>query len=91
MDGGGAVYEIQIKRSAEKDASAIPDRLFERVMAAILRLESEPRPRGVVKLRGIEKYHIRVGSYRVLYTIDDSNRRVEIVGIGHRRDVYRGL
>jgi mRNA interferase RelE/StbE len=62
----------------------------QRIDTAILALAMEPRPRGVRKMQGgHDQYRIRVGDYRILYRIDDSQRRVLIVHIGHRRDVYR--
>ena len=52
-------------------------------------LRDEPRPPGSEKLSGDEKYRIRQGAYRILYSIDDAAIVVEVVKVGHRRDVYR--
>ena len=52
-------------------------------------LATEPRSAGAEKLSGHEKYRIRQGDYRVLYSIDDGGQTVTVVKIGHRRDVYR--
>ncbi len=84
-------YAILIKRTAEKEMDRLPARTFDRVADAILRLETDPRPRGCRKLAGLEEYRLRVGAYRVLYAVDDLRRIVEVVAVGHRRDVYRGL
>ena len=65
--------------------------MFDRVAAVILSLETDPRPSGCKKLRGTEQYRIRCGDYRILYTLDDRRLIVEIVAIGHRREVYRDL
>jgi mRNA interferase RelE/StbE len=86
----GGTYEVRIKSSAEREMNSLPSRIFERVSHAILRLESLPRPRGCVKLRGREEYRLRIGVYRVLYTVDDQTRVVEIVAVRHRRESYRG-
>ena len=59
-----------------------------RLSRKILTLEDNPRPRGIKKLSGREEYRLRVGDYRVLYLVDDRNRIVTIVTIGHRREVY---
>ena len=83
-------HTILIKRSAEKEMDRLPEKVFERVAKTILALESNPRPRGCAKLRGVEEYRLRVGSYRILYTVDDENCRIEIMAVGHRREVYRG-
>jgi len=84
-------YTIRIKRSAEKEMDRLAARTFERVTQAILSLERDPRPVGSRKLRGVQDYRLRVGQYRILYTIDDPERIVEIIAVGHRRDVYRGI
>ncbi len=87
----GVGYTVRIKRSAEKDMNRLPATTFGRVSRAILGLEREPRPTGAQKLRGAEEYRIRVGAYRVLYMIQDRDRTVEVLAVGHRRDVYRGI
>ena len=58
---------------------ALPKSIFTGVSKAILSLESSPRPHGCQKLRGRIEYRLRVGSYRVLYIIDDSARTIEVV------------
>lgn len=82
-------YSVLIKPSARKELESLPDAFLRRVDHAIAALAEEPRPRGCVKLRGMSLYRIRVGTYRVLYRIDDQSRLVEVTAIGHRRDVYR--
>ncbi|MCP4250211.1 MAG: type II toxin-antitoxin system RelE/ParE family toxin [bacterium] len=86
-----AGYTVRIKRSAEKEMDRLPARTFERVAQAILGLERDPRPPGSQKLRGVPDYRLRVGQYRILYGIDDRKRVVEVIAVGHRRDVYRGI
>jgi mRNA interferase RelE/StbE len=84
-------YTVRIKRSAEKEMDLLPEKTFSRVAEAILRLERNPRPRGSKKLRGAQDYRLRVGQYRVLYSVDDGERVVVISAVGDRRDVYRGI
>lgn len=84
-------YTVTIKRSAEREMAALPEKVFDRVTDTIIALESNPRKSGSKKLRGSTHYRIRVGDYRVLYTIDDKNHGVEIIAVGHRKEVYRGL
>ncbi len=69
--------------------NALPAEVFGRIRDAILRLERNPRPQGCKKLKGGDAYRLRVGTYRVLYTIDDRQHVVEVFAVGHRRDVYR--
>ena len=85
----GLRYSLRIKRSAEKEMDRLSTAVFDRIAEAILQLETDPRPHGSRKLRGTEEYRVRVGSYRILYTIDDDTRSVEIIAVGHRRDIYR--
>lgn len=85
----GHSYQVAIKRSAEREMDALPPQIFKRVEVAILGLENLPRPAGCKKLRGLDEYRLRVGDYRVLYTVDDDMRSVEIIAVGHRREVYR--
>jgi mRNA interferase RelE/StbE len=84
-------YTVRIKRSAEKEMDRLSDRVFRRMTQAILALESDPRPRGSKRLRGVQDYRLRVGQYRVLYSVDEGERVVVISAVGHRRDVYRGI
>lgn len=84
-------YAVRIKRSAEKEMDRLPHRTFERVTQAILKLERDPRPPGSKKLRGVQDYRLRMGQYRILYSVDDRERIVVVSAVGHRRDVYRGL
>jgi mRNA interferase RelE/StbE len=82
-------YDIVVKRSAAKELKAIPAVHAGRILEAIGRLASEPRPRGCEKLSRRHAYRIRVGAYRIVYTIKDDVLVVEIVKVAHRREVYR--
>jgi mRNA interferase RelE/StbE len=82
-------YSVILKRSAERELDRLPAQLHDRITRKLLELESNPRPHGIQKLLGQDRYRIRIGDYRVLYIIDDRARTVEIVAVGHRRDVYR--
>jgi mRNA interferase RelE/StbE len=59
------------------------------IIASITALSDKPRPVGATKLVNRPEWRVRVGDYRILYQIDDKNRRVTIASISHRRDVYR--
>ena len=84
-----ASYRILFKQSVAKDLRSIPKKDIKRILRRIDSLADEPRPVGVEKLSGDEKYRIRQGNYRILYAIDDDVITVTIVKVGHRRDVYR--
>jgi mRNA interferase RelE/StbE len=84
-------YKIQIKPSASKELELIGSKKDrQRIVTRIQRLANNPRPNGCEKLEAKEdKYRLRQGRYRVVYSIDDQRRLVIIVKIGHRREVYR--
>ncbi len=81
-------YQVLLKRSAEKELDALPARTRDRMTARLSNLQINPRPSGIKKLQGQEAYRLRVGDYRVLYTIDDKRRVVMVYAVGHRREVY---
>jgi mRNA interferase RelE/StbE len=82
-------YEVRIIRSAEKDMDKLPEAVHDRISKRITALEDNPRPRGVKKLSDRNEYRLRVGNYRILYTINDSESIVTIVAVGHRSQAYR--
>jgi mRNA interferase RelE/StbE len=84
-----ASYSLFLKPSAVKELEGLPLAQRRRIVTRIRGLASEPRPHGSEKLSGEEKYRVRQGTYRVLYTIDDEAGEVVVVKIAHRRDVYR--
>ena len=85
-----ASYELVFRKSVARDLRAFPKQEVKRIMQRIRSLADDPRPAGCEKLSGdIERYRIRQGDYRIVYGINDVARQVEIVKIGHRREVYR--
>ena len=82
-------YAVRVKKSAEKELGHLAPDVIDRVLSALLGLETDPRPATTKRLRGTGEYRLRVGSYRILYTIDDEKRSVQITAVGHRSDVYR--
>jgi mRNA interferase RelE/StbE len=84
-----ASYRIVFKQPVAKDFRPIPKKDVQRILERIDGLADDPRPAGAEKLSGDEKYRIRQGNYRILYTIEDDIITVTIVKVGHRRDVYR--
>lgn len=82
-------YSLSILRRAQKELAQVPPGDYERVVEAIRSLGDHPRPSGCLKLTGREGWRIRVGSFRVIYEIDDRQRSVTVLHVGNRRDVYR--
>ena len=83
-------YEIEVTRSAEKQLKRLTPDDRRRVVEAILALRDESRPRGSRKLSGYtDVFRVRVGRFRILYSIEDRRLIIIILKIGHRRHVYR--
>jgi mRNA interferase RelE/StbE len=82
-------YQVRIIPSAEKEMDKLPALIHRRISRKILSLEDNPRPTGAKKLSGREEYRLRVGDYRVVYTIDDKVHVLTVFAGGHRREVYR--
>ena len=87
-----AGYRLLIKPSAGKEIEALDQKKDrQRIVKRIVALASEPRAAGCEKLAGAgERYRVRQGQFRIVYAIDDASRTVEVVKVGHRREVYRG-
>ena len=85
-----AKYRLLLKPSAVEEIEAIPfKRERQRLIECIAKLGENPRPPGCEKLSGQEKYRVRQGRYRILYAIEDQNLLVNVVKVGHRKEVYR--
>ncbi len=84
-------YELILVKSFDRDLRSIQREMVPVIVEKVLRLEESPRPPQSKKLRGTkDEYRIRVGDYRVFYTIDDKNRLVTVYHVAHRREAYRG-
>jgi mRNA interferase RelE/StbE len=81
-------YAVLILRRSQKELADLPKTDYEHVRDAVLALAENPRPAGCKKLVGREGWRIRSGNYRVIYEIDDALKKVTVLHIGHRRDVY---
>lgn len=84
-----AAYKVYFRESVEKDFGAIPKKDLKRILRRIEALAENPRPQGSEKLTGLERYRVRQGRYRIVYSIQDEGLTVWIVKVGHRKDVYR--
>jgi mRNA interferase RelE/StbE len=82
-------YTILILRRVQKELSDLPESVYIKVKMKIQKMAFNPRPRGSRKLSGREGCRIRVGDYRIIYEIDDTNHSVTILNIGNRKDIYR--
>ena len=85
-----ARYKLLIKPSAVKEMEAISHKKDRRrIVERITGLGDDPRPSGCEKLSGQDRYRLRQGHYRIVYSVEDQAKIVRVVKIGHRKDVYR--
>ena len=82
-------YSVEITSSAQRQFKKLPEAIQDHIIPKILALESNPRPAGVKKLQVFEYYRIRIGDYRVVYSINDKVHLIKVLDLGHRKDIYR--
>ncbi len=83
-----AAYKIYFKKSVWKDFKSIPDKDLTKILSCIESLSDNPRHPGCKKLSGQERYRLRYGRYRIIYSIQDEALTIWIVKVGHRKNVY---
>ena len=85
-----SAYRLFSAPTAKKELERLPKKMRDRITAAIDALADNPRPHGSLKLEGaVNRYRIRVGEYRIVYSIEDKILTVLIIRIRHRKDAYR--
>ena len=84
-----AAYRVYFRESVATDFAAVPKSDLKKILQRIRTLAEDPRPSGCEKLTGQERYRVRQGRYRILYSIHDKELTVWVVKVGHRKDVYR--
>jgi mRNA interferase RelE/StbE len=84
-----ASYSVLVKKSVYKTLAVLPKADIKRLTDAMIGLADDPPPPQSKRLTNDERYRLRVGNYRILYTIEDAVLVVTVVKVGHRRDVYR--
>lgn len=84
-----AKYKIAIKKSSAKELENIPKKHLRKIVKRIQSLAQNPGPSGFGKLSAQQRYRVRQGDYRIVYSIDDEDSLIDIVKIGHRREIYR--
>ncbi|MBW4419709.1 MAG: type II toxin-antitoxin system RelE/ParE family toxin [Myxacorys californica WJT36-NPBG1] len=83
-------YTIITPKAVQKQLDALPNDVYDRLAVRIQQLAEEPRPDGVVKMKGTDnEYRIRIGDYRVRYEIDDKGLLILLLQCKHRKNVYR--
>ncbi|MCX8020598.1 MAG: type II toxin-antitoxin system RelE/ParE family toxin [Chitinophagaceae bacterium] len=82
-------YQITLRKSVIKTLEEVNEPYFSKIKKAIYGLAENPRPNGYIKLKGRNGYRIRVADDRIIYEISDELQSVEILAIGHRKDIYK--
>lgn len=82
------IYKVNLTKRAIKALEKINEPYYSNIKEAITKLANEPRPQGYKKLKGREAYRIRVADYRIIYGVFDDMLLVEVVDLGHRKDIY---
>ncbi len=82
-------YSIEISKNAEKELKTLHPSVAMRIGRRLLTLGENPRPAQCKKLKDTAFYRLRVGDYRIIYTIYDKIHKINILAVGHRREVYR--
>ncbi|MBM3133991.1 MAG: type II toxin-antitoxin system RelE/ParE family toxin [Chloroflexi bacterium] len=84
------MYQLNLDGRAQKDLDRLHGKTLRRVLEALTARRENPRPPGCLKLRGAEDaYRLRVGDYRVLYSVDDGAQTIMVWRVRHRREAYR--
>jgi mRNA interferase RelE/StbE len=81
-------YSVVLSNKAKKQLDKLSDYIALPIIQSIGELENDPRPAGCKKLKGREGYRIRTGNYRIIYDIIDHQLIVDVITLGHRKDVY---
>jgi mRNA interferase RelE/StbE len=84
-----ACYNIVIEDRVEKELRKLSKQVVERIAKAIDGLASDPTPLASRRMVGVDGYRLRVGDYRIIYTVEHKIVTVYVVRVGHRREIYR--
>ena len=81
-------HQIQIRKTAQKQLDKLPDDIADTLLDAIETLAENPRPKGCKKLKGRSGFRIQKGDYLIIYDVYDNVLIIDIIAVGHRRDIY---
>ena len=85
-------YIVFLEKRAEENLKKLPPKIREKTITEILKLKKNPKPTHTKKIVGLENYYrVRVGSYRIIYEIENKEKKVKIFRIRHRKEAYRNL
>jgi len=84
-------YKIFWRNSAKKELRNLPKDFISKIINSVSELSVNPFPAGVKKLKGNDdnEFRIRIGNYRVIYTVQNDVLIIEVIKVGHRKDIYK--
>ena len=82
------MYKLRIEKAVIKTLEKINEPYYTKIKTAILNLAKNPRPAGYKKLKGRDGFRIRVANYRIIYDVFDDILQVDVIDLGHRKDIY---
>ena len=82
------MYKLRIEKAVSKALEKINEPYYSKIKRAILNLAKNPRPNGYKQLKGRDGFRIRVADYRIIYDIFDDILQVDVIDLGHRKDIY---
>ena len=82
-------YIVVLSKNAQKQLDKLPNQIADPILNSISELENNPRPQGFKKLKGRDGYRIRIGNYRIIYKIFEKELVIDVITLGHRKDVYK--
>lgn len=81
-------YSLIIPKSIVKQIQSLPTEIQANVLEHLKSLQNNPRPHGCKKLRNTNGWRIRIGTYRIIFEIDDSQKEILLISVIHRKDAY---
>ncbi len=82
-------YQVVLSKTAEKDLTKLPVQIIAKIILILESFENNPRPTGCKKLKGFKNlWRVRIGNYRIIYSIEDVILLVDVREIGHRKEIY---
>ncbi len=85
------MYRIELRKKVQRSLDHLPKCDSDAIINVIKKLANSPRPKGVEKIKSVGLWRVRQGDYRIVYNVDDKQKIIAIVRIGHRREIYRNL
>jgi mRNA interferase RelE/StbE len=83
-------YQVVLSNTAKKDLSKLPTQVVNKIIPVLEALQNNPRPNGCKKLKGFKDlWRVRIGNYRIIYSIDDVILLIDVREIGDRKDIYK--